>query len=58
MTIVRSTQRLEERKRHSYLQEEKEEGSRELKPSQPPLDLWKGDVISNPGNHFQVHEGE
>ena len=34
------------------------EAPRKLEASQPHLCTWEGDGATNPGSHFQVHEGQ
>jgi len=51
MVIMRSAQRLEESKSHSYSQEGQKGRSGELQAVQPHLDPWEGDGAANPGNH-------
>lgn len=29
-----------------------------IQAGQPHLNTWKGDGATNPGNHFQIHEGQ
>ncbi|KAK4831799.1 hypothetical protein QYF61_019229, partial [Mycteria americana] len=56
--VKRRLRGLVESKSHSCLQEGQEGGARELQVSHFHLHPWEGDGATNPGNHFQAHEGQ
>lgn len=58
LVIQGGSQKLEESKCHSSLQEGQEGRSEELQDSQPHLNLYIGNGATKPGKHFQAHEGQ
>ena len=48
----------QENKCQSYLPEWQEGGSRQLQGGKPCHNSWESDGATNPGSHFQTHEGQ